>query len=76
MNKDNIRKIKKAIVFESEKAVLQYDSYFGPESNISVACCGSNLITYQLELLLSLKVNRQTLLSKPLNISGFNPSAL
>ena len=57
MNKDNIRKIKKAIVFESEKAVLQYDSYFGPESNISVACCGSNLITYQLELLLSLKVN-------------------
>ena len=57
MNKDNIRRIKKAIVFESEKAVLQYDSYFGPNNNISVACCGSNLIAYQLDLLLSLKVD-------------------
>lgn len=51
-SKDNIRLMKKAIVFESEKSVLLYGSYFGPENNISVACCGSNLSVYQVQLLL------------------------
>jgi DNA primase len=41
--KDNIKNIKKAIVFESEKSVLKYMSYFGIENNIAVACCGSSL---------------------------------
>lgn len=35
-----------------EKSVLLYGSYFGPENNISVACCGSNLSVYQMQLLL------------------------
>lgn len=55
-SKDNIKKIQKAIVFEGEKSTLLYASYFGQESDISVACCGSNLINYQVKLLLSLGV--------------------
>ena len=50
--KNNIKIIKKAIVFESEKSVLQYASYFGWENNISVACCGSSISIYQIQLLL------------------------
>lgn len=56
ISKDNIRNIKKAIVFEGEKSCLKYSSYFGIENDISVAACGSNLINYQVELLLSLGV--------------------
>lgn len=56
VSKDNIRKIKKAIVFEGEKSCLLYGSYFGIENDISVAACGSNLINYQVYLLLSLGV--------------------
>ena len=50
-SKDNIKKAKTAIVFESEKSVLLYQSYFGFENDISVACCGSNLSQYQIYLL-------------------------
>ena len=50
--KDNIKVIQKAIVVESEKSVLKYQSYFGIENNIAVACCGSNLSNYQVQLLL------------------------
>lgn len=56
ISKDNIRNIKKAIVFEGEKSTLLYGSYFGLENDISVASCGSNLINYQVYLLLSLGV--------------------
>lgn len=56
ISKDNIRNIKKAIVFEGEKSCLLYGSYFGIKNDISVASCGSNLINYQVELLLSLGV--------------------
>lgn len=55
-SKDNIYNIKKAIVFEGEKSSLLYGSYFGIENDISVAACGSNLINYQVELLLGLGV--------------------
>lgn len=55
-SKDNIHIMKKAIVFEGEKGCLMYPSYFGEENDISVACCGSSLITYQVKLLLSLGV--------------------
>jgi hypothetical protein len=51
-SKDNIKVMKKAIVFEGEKSQLLYSSYFGLENNISVACCGSNLSAYQVQLLL------------------------
>ena len=56
ISKNNIRNIKKVIVFEGEKSSLLYGSYFGIENDISVAACGSNLINYQVELLLSLGV--------------------
>lgn len=55
-NKENIKRVKKAIVVEGEKSVLLYSSYFGQENNIAVACCGSNISAYQVEELLSLGV--------------------
>ncbi len=50
--KDNIAIMKKAIIFESEKSVLLYMSYYGIENNIAVACCGSNISSYQMQLLM------------------------
>ena len=50
--KNNIRAFQKAIVFESEKSVLQYISMFGEKADIAVACCGSNLSIFQLNELL------------------------
>lgn len=54
--KENIKAMKKVIVFESEKSVLHYITDFGAENNISVACCGSNMSLYQLQLLKDLGV--------------------
>ena len=51
-SRDNIRKMGKAIVFEGEKSCLLYRSYFGDEADISVACCGSNISAYQIQMLL------------------------
>ena len=50
-SKNAIKTIKKAIIFESEKSCLLYASYFGWENNISVACCGSSVSAYQIQLL-------------------------
>lgn len=49
--KENIAQMQTAIVFEGEKSVLLYQSYF-PEANISVATCGSNISMYQIQLLI------------------------
>ena len=57
ISKNNIHNIKKAIVYQGEKSCLKYGSYFGIENDISVAACGSSLINYQVELLLSLGVD-------------------
>lgn len=51
-SKDNIAHMGKAIVFESEKSCLQYASHFGIENDISVACCGSNISAYQIQMLI------------------------
>lgn len=51
-SKNNINVIKKAIIFESEKSVLMYGSYFGINNNISVACCGSSVSAYQIQMLM------------------------
>ena len=51
-SKNAIRIIKKAIVFEGEKSCLLYKSYFGIDNDISVACCGSSLSAYQIQLLI------------------------
>lgn len=56
-SKDNIRKIKKVIIFEGEKSCLKYASYFGIHNDISVAVCGSSLTNYQVQLLKSLDVD-------------------
>lgn len=55
-NQNNIRSAKTTIVFEGEKSVLKYASYFGEENNISVACCGSSLSSFQVKILLDLGV--------------------
>ena len=49
--KNNIARMEKAIVFEGEKSCLLYKSYFGIDNDISVACCGSNISAYQMQLL-------------------------
>ena len=51
-SKENIKRMGKAIIFESEKSCLLYASYFGAENDISVACCGSNISAYQMNMLL------------------------
>ena len=51
-SKNGIAKIEKAIVFEGEKSALLYRSYFDPENDISVACCGSSVTNYQIDLLI------------------------
>lgn len=51
-SKDNIKRMKKAFVFEGEKSPMLYASYFGEENDISVACCGSSFIQYQAKLLI------------------------
>lgn len=56
-SKENIAKAKAAIVFESEKSCLQMASFFGQDGDISVACCGSSISSYHIELLRSLGVN-------------------
>ena len=56
LSKNNIKKAKKAIIFEAEKSTLLYYTYFGAENDISVACCGSNLIQHQFNLLKDLGV--------------------
>ena len=49
--KENIKTLKKAIVVESEKSVLQYMSFMGAENSIAVACCGSSLSSHQFQML-------------------------
>lgn len=56
--KDNIKKIKTAIVSEGEKGALQYGTMFGRDKNICVACCGSSFHKYQLDLLLAAGAER------------------
>lgn len=56
LTKDNIKAVKKAVVFEGEKSVMLYDSYFGTENNISVASCGSTITQHQFEILKELGV--------------------
>ena len=54
ISKNNIKKYKKCVVFESEKSVLKYESLY-PGNNISVAICGSNFSDQQKKMLLNLE---------------------
>lgn len=49
-NKDNIKKNRVVYIFESEKSVMQFESFDMP--NCAVAVCGSQFNKYQLNLLL------------------------
>ena len=60
-SKDNIKQTGRAIIFEGEKSSLLYQSYFGIENDISVACCGSNISAYQIQLLLDCGVQEITI---------------
>ena len=53
ISKENIKKYKKVIVVESEKGVLQYESYY-PGNNICVAICGSTFSQTHKKTLLEL----------------------
>ncbi|MCM1324729.1 MAG: hypothetical protein NC218_11460 [Acetobacter sp.] len=55
-SKMNISRVRAAVVFEGEKSSLLYQSYYGLENDISVACCGSSLSSFQVDLLLELGV--------------------
>lgn len=57
ISKDNIKKLKTAVLFESEKSCLMYESYYGRENDISVAACGSTLSIYQVNFLKNLGIN-------------------
>lgn len=54
-SKEVIKNTKTAIIFESEKSSLKFQTYFG-DNDFSVACCGSNISNYQMQLLLKLGV--------------------
>jgi hypothetical protein len=54
-NRHNIKEYKKCIIGEGEKFVLQLDSMY-PDTNISVALCGSYMSLTQKKLLLDLGV--------------------
>lgn len=55
-NKNNIKRLKKAIIFEGEKSVLKYGSYFQQNNNIALATMGMNFTSYQRDMLLKLGV--------------------
>jgi hypothetical protein len=56
-NKDNIKRIGKAILIEGEKSVLKYASYYGQGSNITLGTLGMNLSVYQRNLILELNID-------------------
>lgn len=53
--KDAIKRIGKVAIFESEKSVLQCETFYGVD-NFAVAVCGSNITNYQRSLLLQLNI--------------------
>lgn len=55
-SKENIKRMKTAIVFEAEKSCMQFASYFGLNNDITCAICGSNFSKYQFNLLRKLNV--------------------
>lgn len=59
-HQNGIRMRKSAIIAEGEKSVLLDDGYYGEFSN-TVACCGSKINKYQINLLTDLGVNEITI---------------
>lgn len=57
-NKAVIEKNKTVILFESEKSVLKFSSFFGHENNFSVATCGNKVSNEQIQILQDLGVKQ------------------
>lgn len=55
-NQNTIRKLKKVLICESEKAVMQAASFYGVDNCFVVATSGSNLSQAQIDLIMSLGV--------------------
>ena len=55
-NEERIKKLRKVIIVESEKAVMQLESYLG-DYNVGVAICGSSISDYQKNFIMSLGVD-------------------
>lgn len=53
---NRIKDMQTALVVESEKSVLQFQSYFGTANNICVAVCGSSISNYQFNILKNLGI--------------------
>lgn len=69
-NMENIKSLKRVILVESEKAVLQYETMY-PDYNIAVALSSSNLSTWQVDILKSLGVEEVVIaLDKEFETSG------
>lgn len=47
-----IQSVPLEIMDDTEKSCLLYQTYFGFDNDISVACCGSSISNYQIQLLL------------------------
>ena len=56
-NKENIKRLKKAVIVEGEKSVLKSDTYFGNKS-CAVATCGFNISDWQIQALEKLNVEK------------------
>ena len=55
-NKETIRRMKRVLICEGEKSVLQSASFYGVDNSYCVATCGSNVSQDQIDLLLGLGV--------------------
>lgn len=50
LNKENIKEVKTAIIYEGEKSCLKSEDILG--KNYSVACCGNKINIYQINILI------------------------
>lgn len=57
-NMEPIMKHKSIILFESEKSVLKFSSFFGHENNFSVATCGNKVSNEQIQILQDLGIKQ------------------
>ncbi|WP_144509868.1 hypothetical protein [Bacillus sp. FJAT-22090] len=56
-NKENIKRMKKVAIFESEKSVMQCATMFGHENNFTTALSGKNISQNQIDMLLELDID-------------------
>jgi len=57
-NKEAILSHKTVILFESEKSVMKFSSFFGHSANFSVATCGNKVTNEQIQILRDLGIKQ------------------